>query len=75
MEDQASGTVEKVKWVVAFHDFSADEGSGSYGSELDLQILYKASWGQAFGLKGALYDADEFAADTDKWMVWTAFSI
>ena len=52
--------------------------SASYGlvyqgkCELDFQFLYTAPWKQGFGLKGALYYADELSTDTIKfWMVTT----
>ena len=57
------------------HDFSAEASGASYGSELDAQVLYTTPWKQDFGLKGAFYDADEFAADTDKIWVFTTWSI
>ncbi|MFQ5527531.1 MAG: alginate export family protein [Thermoanaerobaculia bacterium] len=61
-------------WAAIYHDFSATEGSASYGEELDLLLSYKTSWGQTFALKGALYDAETHSADTDKWMLWTAYA-
>ena len=70
-----SGKVAKgLGWAAIYHDFSATEGGASFGEELDLLIIYKSSRGQTFGLKGALYDAQDFAADTDKWMLWTDYS-
>ena len=64
-----------MSWTAVFHDFSAQTGGADYGEELDLQLLYTAPWKQGFGFKAALYDASGFAADTDKWMLWTSFSI
>lgn len=72
---QLDGTVKSLKWSVRYHDFESDQDSEPYGSELDAQILYTAPWGQGFGLKGALYDADQFAADTTKIWVFTSYSI
>jgi hypothetical protein len=72
---QLSGKLGKIDWTVVYHDFGASEGGADYGDELDLQLLYKTPWNQTLGLKGALYNADDFAADTDKWMLWTAFAI
>ncbi|MCP4202345.1 MAG: alginate export family protein [bacterium] len=63
-----------VGWAAIYHDFGATEGGASYGEELDLLATYKTSWNQTIGLKGALYDAESHAADTDKWMLWTAYS-
>jgi len=75
LEIRASGKLAGIGWILSHHQFDSATGSVSYGSEIDLQLLYKASWGQAFGLTGALYDADELGTDTDKWMLWTSFSI
>ncbi len=66
-------TAKGVAWAAIYHDFGATENGASYGEELDLLLSYKTSWNQTFGLKGALYDARDFAADTDKWMAWTAY--
>ncbi len=69
----ATGKAGKVGWLVKYHDFGAESSSVSYGQELDLQLTYTCKQGVALGLKGALYDADQFSADTDKWMVWSAY--
>ena len=73
-----SGAVKGVQWLATYHDFSAESAglgsSGSYGSEVDLRATYKTEWGQVFGLKGAFYDADRFATDTDKLWFWTALT-
>jgi len=75
LEIRASGKLAGIGWVLSHHQFDSATDDLSYGREIDLQLLYKASWGQAFGLTGALYDADELGTDTDKWMLWTSFSI
>jgi hypothetical protein len=62
-----------LNWVVFYHDFGATEGSASYGSEIDIQLTYKTSRGIGLGLKGALYEADSHAEDTDKWMLWASY--
>jgi len=72
---QVDGRPGPFGWVVWYHDFQAATGGASYGSELDLQFTYRAPWGQLFAVKGAFYDADEFAADTDKVMLFTVFSL
>jgi hypothetical protein len=69
----AGKTAKGLAWVVFYHDFSSTEGGASYGTETDVQLTYKTSKGITLGLKGALYDADSHAADTDKWMLWTAY--
>ena len=68
------GKVGNVGWVAIYHDFSAESRDVSYGEEIDVQLTYKAPWGQGFGVKGAFYDADRFATDTDKLMVWSTYS-
>ncbi len=69
-----SGKIGVIQATAVYHAFQAAEGSVDYGSELDLQATYKTEWGQVFGLKTAFYDSDDFAADTNKLMFWTAFS-
>jgi len=55
---------------VIYHDFSSDEGSIDYGTDLD--ALYKNKIPGVKGLsgliKGAWYSADQLAVDTTK--VW-----
>ncbi len=70
-----SGSIKKAKWMAVYHDFSANSGSRDYGTELDLQLTYKADWGQTFGIKAAFYDADTHAFDSDKVWFWTAFRL
>lgn len=60
--------------TLVLHDFSSDSESLDYGSEIDAQVTYTASWSQVFAATAARYDADEFAADTLKLWVWTAYS-
>ena len=67
---EIEGKAGRIDWLVRYHDFGAQSGAASYGDELDLRLLYRAPNDLRLGLKGALYDADRFAADTDKWMVW-----
>lgn len=69
-----SGGAGRFKWAAIYHDFSANSGSASYGTELDLLATFKTHYNQTFGFKAAFYDADEFSFDTDKYMVWTAYS-
>jgi hypothetical protein len=54
-----------------YHDFSADSGGASWGTEFDAQVLYTTAWKQKFGLKYASYSADEWRTDTDKIWFWT----
>ena len=57
--------------LAAYHDFSADSGGASWGTEFDAQILYSAPWKQKFGFKVAAYSADQWATDTTKMWLWT----
>lgn len=72
---RVDGKVKFMTWTVRYHDFKSDQDSESYGSELDAQILFKTPWAQGFGLKAALYDADDFAADTKKFWFFTTYKI
>ncbi len=68
----AAGKVKALSWSVALHDFKSDTGSTSYGTEVDVEIVWKSSWKQVFALSYATYDADGFATDTDKlWLTTT----
>lgn len=68
------GGVGKFKWQIIYHDFQPENGDGEdYGTELDALATYKTQRGLTFGLKLAFYDAEAFATDTDKIMVWTAY--
>ena len=73
------GALGPAKWLVAYHDFSAENGQATtgaeYGDELDFQVLYTAPWKQGFGLAGAMYFADEFSTDTNKYWLFTTFKI
>jgi hypothetical protein len=57
--------------LAVYHDFSADSGGASWGTELDAQVVYSAPWKQKFGLKFAAYSADQWASDTTKAWLWT----
>jgi len=70
-----NGQVGGVKWLAVYHDFSSESESVNYGGELDFQFLYTAPWKQGFGLKGAMYSADEFSTDTNKFWIFTTFKI
>jgi hypothetical protein len=64
----------KTSGVLVYHDFSADSGGADYGTELDLLVSWTAPWSQTFAAKAAFYDADDFAADTDKYWLYTTYS-
>lgn len=72
---QVDGQRAAWSWTVAFHDFEAATGGAAYGSELDLQLLYKTKCGLALGAKAALYDADTHAADTEKLWLWASYAL
>jgi hypothetical protein len=57
--------------VGVYHDFSADSGGASWGSEFDASVVYTTTWDQTFGLKYAAYDAADWATDTDKIWLYT----
>ncbi len=75
-----SGKLAGGKWVLAYHDFSADEDSDTsddFGDELN--ISYGKAFGKHYsaGIKYAAYSADDPAnggtqtyVDTDKIWVW-----
>ena len=69
-----AGKAGAVAWTAVYHDFGAATGGASYGEEIDLQLTYKAPWKQTFGFKAAIYDADRFATDTDKLMLWSTYT-
>ena len=64
---QGDGAMKGLKFDAIYHDFSADFGGGSYGTELDLQISKKFMKHYSFGLKYANYQADGFGSDTQKY--------
>ena len=69
----ASANILKGKWSLIYHDFSPQTGSGNYGDELDFSA--KWSFGEHYSVlaKFALYNADTFLVDTDKfWVMLTA---
>jgi hypothetical protein len=59
--------------VGIYHDFSADSGGASWGSELDAHVVYATPWKQKVALKFAHYDADQWRTDTDKIWIWTSW--
>ena len=71
-----SGKLLGGKWVLAYHDFSANQGSATVddlGSEIDILYAKKFAKNYSAGLKYAAYSAGDQAAgkvDTDKMWVW-----
>ncbi len=64
------GSVAGVQLGAAYHEFSADEGSADYGSEIDA-VATKKFGPYTVGLKYADYSEDGFSADTSKVWAWT----
>jgi hypothetical protein len=65
--------VGDVNLKAIWHDFSASEGGGDYGTELDLIASYKIN--KHFSLLGkyATYDSDGYKVDVDKfWLMVNA---
>ncbi len=65
------------KFIVSYHDFSADDSSGGiddYGDEIDLVYVKKFSKHYVAGIKYATYSAGDALVDTDKLWVWTGLS-
>ena len=63
------------KWTLAgiFHDFSAEDSSADWGTEIDLSAGRPLNDRYGLLLKAAFYDADLLAADTTKlWLMLTA---
>jgi len=66
---QVATQIAGLKLVAFYHDFSADEGSADYGTELDFLLAKKVNDNLALAVKYASYSADDYAADTDKlWL-------
>lgn len=59
------------KWNLTgvYHDFSAETGSGDWGSEIDISAGRSLGNGYGVLLKGAFYSADQWATDTNKFWV------
>ena len=58
-----------VKLDLIYHDFTADEGGGDYGTEIDAKLAWKIKKHYTLAASYASYDADEYKSDTDKlWL-------
>ena len=68
-----TGGIKKLRWKAVYHDFRPESSGEDYGTELDLEAVYKIDKGVTFGLKAAFYDAEAHATDTDKIWFWTAY--
>lgn len=67
-------TVGGVKLVLTYHDYESEQGSMSYGSEIDFVASYKFNKHVSGLLKFAAYDADQRATDTNKLWAMLNFS-
>lgn len=61
--------------TVIWHDFSSDSEDVSYGTEIDAVVQWKAPWKQIFAGKAAFFEADEAGFDTQKYWIYTAWSM
>jgi len=67
---KVAGKLAGVKLVGVYHNYTADEGSADYGTELDLLAVKKFGKNYSVGLKYASYTADTWKVDTDKVWLW-----
>lgn len=70
-----------MKFLAIYHDFSANDASFDYGTEIDLQLTKKFMKHYTAGIKYAAYDADTnagnvgaTASDVDKFWVFAQVS-
>jgi hypothetical protein len=68
-----SGKAGPIKLQAIYHDFSAEDSSASYGTELDLAATWVVTKRFTTQLKYADYDADDAATDTTK--VWLTLQL
>ena len=65
-----SGAVGDVKLSATYHDFSSDQGSIDYGTEVDLTAAYAINSKVSTLLKFADYSADDVGVDVQKiWLM------
>jgi hypothetical protein len=61
--------------VVELHDFDADRGSASHGTEVDGEVVYRAPWKQQFALNVAVFDSDRPGlTDAEKYWASTSYA-
>jgi len=77
---RAAGALAGVKLAATYHDFSADRGSGDYGSELDLSAAYGLLPNLNLLVKYAAYNGDSGAPapqrnDVDKFWIMLEYSL
>jgi len=70
-----AGEIAGVKLTAVYHDYEADEGSDSYGSEWNFLAAKSFENGVSAGLKYADYSDDGFLeSDKDVFWAWTSYS-
>lgn len=57
------------KWALIYHKFSANTGGADWGDELDFLATWKFRKHYSVLVKAAVYNADQWAWDTDKFWV------
>ena len=68
-----TGKLAGGKWLLAYHDFSADEstpGVDDLGTEINAQYTKKFAGKYRFGIKYANYDAQDIKVDTNRFWMW-----
>lgn len=65
---QVNSKLSDIALSAIYHQYDAENGSGDYGSEINLSMTKKLSENSKLLLKFADYNADGFAADTQK--IW-----
>jgi Alginate export len=70
-----SGNLGPVKLQAKYHDFSAEDSSDSYGSEINLGASWAINKNFTAQFNYADYDADKFASDTTKAWLTLQFKI
>ncbi len=63
--------MNKTKFAIIYHDFTAEDTNADYGTEIDFVVSYKVSDEHAVAFKYADYEADQHAVDTRK--IWLSF--
>jgi hypothetical protein len=71
VEKKAAEAAPAWSGTLAFHRFTAERGGDRYGDEIDVEVRWTSGWRQPVAVKLAQYRGDGFAADIDKWMLWT----
>ena len=66
VQKDISENIDKLVFAAVYHYFSADEGSDKYGTEWDFNFVVNFLKNYSAGVKYAVYNADNFATDTEK---------